>query len=259
MPRETFGGDDEGDEGEEVKKLDLSKYGLAPDVNIRDTFWKIMASYATAKKPGVDLSTLEQDRFALMRVALSVLSRPHHEEYGLAPKFTARYTMMMILDAGWGDVLGQFIEKGQDTPSGNDVRNALRNVLSQDRYREELTVYFTKMLRGRGTVEATVSFLAELKDPDLARAMKKELVILARGDIGTNQLNAIRVISLIREDETVKKSLLALLTHWDEDARLAAANALEGMEDGEVKEAAKRRLKRETSGEVIKVLERIAE
>ncbi|MBU0531963.1 hypothetical protein KKB44_00550 [Candidatus Micrarchaeota archaeon] len=259
MPKETFGGDDEGGGGgEEIKKLDLSKFGLAPDTNIRDVFWKIMASYAATKKPGVDLATLQQDRFALMRVALSVLSSPHIQHYGLPPKFISEYSIMMMVDGAWEDALFKFLEKSSEKRSlMEEVKQPLDKLLTKEGYKERLFDCFTKMLRKRDTVATGLSYVAEVKNADLARAMKKELVILARGDIGENQKIAIRLISLIKEDEDVKKSLIILLSHWDVGARLAAAEALEGIKDDAVKKAAELRMKNESDGKVKKILERI--
>ena len=135
MPKEAFGGDDdEGAAPEERKKPALSKFGLAPDTNIRDVFWKIMGSYAATKKPGMDLSGREHDRFALMRVALSVLSRPHNESFGLSPRFIARYALMMMLDGGWLDTLTEFLEKGTDNRLriGQDIAFSLRKLMEQE-------------------------------------------------------------------------------------------------------------------------------
>jgi hypothetical protein len=259
MPKETFGGDDEGgtEVEEKKKKLDLSKFDLPPDTNIRDTFWKIMASYAATRKPGVELSTLEHDRFTLMRVALSVLSRPQASEYGLSLKFMARYSLMMLLDGGWDDALAQFIEKGLESRQGDEVRHALAFLLSQEGYQEQLREHFTAMLRSKDGVDTAVSFLATTKDVSMARGVKRELVIIARGDIGDNQINAIRVLALMKEDEDVKKALIALLSHWDDAARLEAAIALEGLDDEQVSKAVESRLKKETSDEVLRALKRV--
>ena len=83
-------------------------------------------------------------------------------------------------------------------------------------------------------------------------------MIFARGDVGESQLNAIKAIALIKEDEEVKKSLIVLLSHWDKEARLAAASVLETMrDDPDVVSAATRRKGSETDPQVKKVLERI--
>ncbi|MBD3209927.1 hypothetical protein GF318_00945 [Candidatus Micrarchaeota archaeon] len=257
MPKEAFGGDDEEGEGAEIKRLDLSKYGLAPDKNIRDIFWNIMASYSATKKPGTDLSLLRPDRFALMRVALSVLSRPN-QDYGLSPRFIARYTLMMLIDAGWEDALMKFLEKSSESMAKENVGQAVKNLLLLENYRELIGKALSKMLRNRETLGTALNYIAESESRELAEAAKQELIILARGDIGTNQLNAIRALSQMKDDAGAKKAFLILLSHWDERARLAAARALLDMKDGEVKKAAQKRLAKETSQEVQKVLERLA-
>lgn len=260
MPEQTFGGDDEGRGGTEPKKkISLSKFGLSPDVNIRDVFWKIMASYAATKKPGTGLSTLENDRFALMRAALSVLSSPHGEQYGLAPRFIATYTLMMLLDGGWKDALAEFLERGlEDSETAEVIASSLERLASNEEHREALGGQFTAMIRGSSSNAVAVAYLALMKDAGFAGRMKKELMIIARGDIGRNQMNAIGIISRIKDDADVKKTLVALLFHWDSDARLAAAEALAPMAgDQEVKAAAKRRLAEEIEPEIKRALERI--
>jgi len=263
MPKETFGGDDEGGGGvEERKKLPLSKFGLSPDANIRDVFWKIMASYAATKKPGVDLSTLENDRIALIRVAVSVLSSPHSGYYGMSPRFMVNYTLMMMLDAGWEDTFVEFLEEASESRSdlGRNVMLCLRKLASgQEGYAQKIRGYFAGMIRDRQTQAIALGYMAQIENPELAKALKKELIILARGDIGKNQLNAIKTISLLKNDDEVKKSLIILLSHWDREARLAAAEILRTMaSDAEVKAAAKRKIPSESDGEIKKILETIA-
>jgi hypothetical protein len=261
MPEQTFGGDDEGGGGTEQpkRKIQLSKFGLSPDVNIRDVFWKIMASYSATKKPGVELSAMENDRFALIRAALSVLSSPHSERYGLAPRFIATYTLMMLLDGGWKDALAEFLERGlENGDTAELVASALGKLANNEEHRELLGGCFTAMIRGGGSNSVAVAYLAMMKDSVFAGRVKNELMIIAKGDIGQNQLNAISTLSRMKDDEEVKKTLVGLLTHWDADTRRSAAEALLAMaEDPEVKAAAKKRLAEETEPEIKKVLERI--
>lgn len=260
MPKEAFGGDDEGGEGTEARKRpQLSRFGLAPDTNIRDVFWKMMGSYAATKGPGMDLSAMEQDRFALMRVALSVLSRPHNESFGLSPRFIARYSLMMMLDGDWMDALTEFLGKGTDPRLriGQEVAHSLRKLMEQEAYRKILIDYFTWLLR-KDFAPIALHYIALLKNEELIRGNRKELMILARGDIGENQMNAIRAISLIKDDEDAIRSLVILLGHWDADARFAAAEALVGVENEEVRKAARKRLETEGEPDIKKLLRRLA-
>lgn len=259
MPKEAFGGDDEGGGGgEEKKKIGLSKFGLSPDVNIKDVFWKIMGSYAATKKPGAELSEMGNDRFALMRAALSVLSSPHVDEYGLAPRFIAMYSLMMMADGGWKDAFAEFLVKGAEGRQEGEIAQALRRLLGTEKYRQPVIDSLTGMLRGRGTGGVALVYIAALEEPGLVRTLKKELMIIARGDIGDNQLNAIKAISLIKEDEDVRKSLIILLSHWDAGARLAAAEVLETLRaEPDVLSAAKARLQSESDEDVKRVLQKI--
>jgi hypothetical protein len=261
MAKEAFGGDDSGGAPPpEKKKLGLGKFGLSPDTNIRDVFWRVLGAYAATRKPGLDLATLDNDRFSLIRVAIAVLSSQQGERYGLAPKFIALYSLMMIMDGGWNDALAEFLEKACERKLGirSEVSHAMKKLLAQENYGKALSESLITMVRGRSTGAVALEYLAEIESEELAKAMKKELMIIARGDIGQNQLNAIKAISLIRDDEEVRKSLIILLSHWDAQARLAAAEVLVGMAaDGEVRAGAEKRLASESDEGVRKLLQKI--
>jgi hypothetical protein len=262
MPKEAFGGDDSGDSGADAKKKpNLDRFGLGPDTNIRDLFWRIMASYAATKKPGTDLKALTEDRFALMRVALSTLGSQSGLNYGPAPKFIALYSLMMLLDGGWKDAFIEFLEESYDAKVDmrKEICSAIKKMEQADGYRSALCECFTAMLRGRETSGIALAYIGGAESAELARALKKELVIFARGDIGDNQQNAIKAITLINDDSEVKKSLITLLSHWDAEARLASARALESVKsDPDVLAAANRRKGSETDPQVKRVLERIS-
>jgi hypothetical protein len=262
MPKEAFGGDDDSSGGAaEKKKMGLSKFGLSPDTNIRDIFWRIMGSYAATKKAGEDLATLGHDRFSLMRAAVSVLSDPGSEQYGLAHRFLAVYSVMMLVDGGWKDAFVEFLERGRERRLGikGHILHALRKLLGQEEYGGQISEYLAAMVRGRETGAVALEYISELESPEIVRGLKKELIIIARGDIGDNQLNAIRALSLLKEDEEIKKSMIILLSHWDAQARYAASEVLLSMaSDKDVKAAAERRLAAETDEDVKKVLGKIA-
>ncbi len=261
MPDQTFGGDD--DESlppEEIKKPKLDKYGLAPDANIRDVFWGIMGSYAATKKPGRELSELNNDRFALIRVAATVLDNPQSEHYGLSPSFVARYSLMMLLDAGWADALSEFMQDCRESRGKADTHllTAFRYVWKEERYQAPLSGNFREMLRSRHGAPIALHYLAKLKNRQLSEALKRELIILARGDVGENQINAIMSASLLLDDEGVRKSITVLLAHWDVDVRMLAAELLlreKGKPD--VKSAVNKRMTIEQNDEVKKALSKI--
>jgi hypothetical protein len=260
MPKQGFGGDGDEEEPEETKKLGLEKFGLSPDFNIRDLFWKIMGSYAATKKPGVDLASLKNDRFALMRVGVSVLSNENVGYSGLSPRFISTYTVMMLLDGGWMDAFTEFLEAAlQKRLNMTDyVVASLKKLLAHDDYKEKISGQLSKMLRSNDAIPVSLEYIAYMKSRDLSLALKKELIIFARGDIGENQHNAIKAISSIADDPDVIKSFIILLSHWDKEARLAAALVLKGVENKDVKDAAAKRLETETDEDIKKILKRIA-
>lgn len=262
MPEQTFGGDDKGGvPPPPKKKLVLGKFGLPPDVNIRDVFWKIMASYAATKKPGIDLSTMSHEVVALLRVAITVLANQNSESYGLSPRFVVYYTMMMIIDGGWDNAFVDFLVLSSDQKQEvkKEIANGLKKMITQEKYGQGVTTHFTTMLRKRDSAGIALEYIAALKNVGLVNVLKKELIIMARGDIGENQFNAIKAISLIKEDEEVKKSLITLLSHWDAHTRKEAAETLRSLAgDSEVKAAAEKRLPYETDNEVKFIVAKLA-
>ena len=260
MPRETFSGGDDSGADSAKKRPTLGRFGLAPDVNIRDVFWRIMASYMAAKKPGTDLRELDNDRIALVRVALAVLNSTHPGHSGMSPRFIARYSLAMMLDAGWDDAFVELLAgASQGKPKvKKDMIVELRALKSQADIKK-LADCFTTMLRNRETNAMALGYIAGIGSETLALAVKKELVIFARGDIGENQRNAIKAATLIKDDADIRKSLVVLLSHWDAEARLAAAEALAGAKDpgGEIARVVEKRLAEETDERVKQALKRI--
>ncbi len=265
MPKEAFGGDDDGSGQSpplEPKKLKLGRFGLSPDTNIRDVFWKIMASYATTKKPGMELTELDNDRFALMNAGLSVLTSPHNASYGISERFLVNYTLMMLLDAKWNDALCEFFDKAKSNSNKEKILKkivlCITKLLATEQYRTEIEECFKELLRDSRANAMALSYLSQIKDRKMIESMKKELIIIARGDIGENQVNAIEALSVLKDDDEVRKTLIMLLAHWDEQARLAAADALKELKNiEEVKLAAKKRLDSETDEGIKKILARI--
>jgi hypothetical protein len=139
-----------------------------------------------------------------------------------------------------------------------EISHALRRLLTSDPYRQRIMEDLNSMMRGRDSSGDAVAYIAEIHSAEVSKAMKKELIILARGDIGQNQINAIKALSLIRQDDDVKKSMIILLSHWDAAPRMAAAEVLLEMKaDKEVRSAAQRRISGETDEDIKEILERI--
>lgn len=262
-PAQTFGGDDDEDlpPEEPVKKLDLHRYGLSPDKNIREVFWEIMGSYASTKKPGTDLAAYENERFALIRVAAATLDNQENMHYGLTDGFVSRYTLLMLMDAGWEDAFSEFIEECKEGHGQEDayILNSLRRIWKEENYQKIIIKYFTNMLRSRRYAAIALHYLARLKNKAISLALKRELVILARGDVGENQINAIRATSLILDEENVRKSFQVLLSHWDTEVRRLIAELLQPYsKDETVKASARRRLPIETNEETKKLLSNLS-
>ena len=168
----------------------------------------------------------------------------------------AKYSIMMFLDAGWEDIFVEFLEECKPRLK-KFVVSALR-ILSKDKeYGIKVVEYLRAMLRFRENSEIALVYLGDLDDEKTSEQLKKELIILARGDIGENQMNAIFALSVLDDSDTIK-TMISLLSHWDEGARLAAAQVLVDKQNEEIIAAAKQRLKEETNSEIQEVLRKIA-
>jgi len=260
MPKETFGGDDDSEAPAEEKKrkLDLSRYSKGPDKNIRELFWSIIGSYGAKKGQVPDFSGLENDRFALVRVAISALNNPSPLQIRLTPGHISRYTLMMMLDAEWQDCFTEFLEDASAREyQMKAVLAGLKKVEGDLAYSRRLVESLRMMLRQHETSGMALKYVAELRSSKMTEELKKELTIFARGDIGQNQLNAMAALSVVPHDPEVIKTMSLLLSHWDEAARKAAADFLLKNRSAEGDAAAERRLEKETDPLVRAVLERI--
>lgn len=258
MPKEAFGGDDSGGEGGgEKKRAGLSRFGLEPDTNIRDVFWKVMSSYAAAKKP--ELSTLEHDRFSLMHAALSVLSGKQDRHYDLTPSDIAAYSVMMMVDGGWKDTLGSFLSEGAEEQTlRKELVQALKRLGSDERYGQAVAETLAAMLRKQDSSGAALSYIADMDDVAIVKSLRKELIIITRGGIGDDQMNAMKAVRLLKDDEDVKTAFIVLLSHWDAQTRLAAAETLGTMaKDSIVRAAVAKRIPLENDVRVKSTLEKI--
>lgn len=264
-PQQKFGGDDDSSGSqlppEQPKKLDLKKYASKPDANIRDVFWDIMANYATKKQlTKEELQPFENERHALIRIALSVIENPESAYYGISKNFVAKYTLMMTIDAEWDDVFDEFIIRSYDEGKKPDksVIMALNKIYESENYRNYILESFKLMIKEHSTLEAIIAYIRGMKNRELTKHLKKELLIVAKGDVETNQYNAMIAIAEIKdEDEECRSALTSLLMHWDDETRRMAATLLKGDNDPKVAEMAKRQLALETNEEVKKLLMRL--
>ncbi|MFH1222286.1 MAG: HEAT repeat domain-containing protein [Candidatus Micrarchaeota archaeon] len=262
MPKQTHGGDDDTEAApppEPEKKLKLAKYGLTPDANIRDVFWQVMASYATRQDAGTPPESIYEHRFTFVKIALSLLASRGSSQYGMSPQFVARYIMMLFLDNGWEDAAASMLtEMMQRKEYWTPLIGALRHLLKTEKYRESMALLLKNIARNPESYPIALFYVPEIKSRELAKQLKNELSIFARGDTSENQINALRGLALINDDEEATKVLVSLLSNWDAEIRRAAAENLKSMKlDEQVAAAIKGRIDVETDAEIKKTLERI--
>jgi len=261
MPKQAFGGDDDTEyEIEEEKKPKLSKFGLRPDANIRDVFWKIMASYATTKTAGVNAKRTYEHRFTFIKIARSLLERKQSHYYGMSPQFVVRYLMMLFLDNGWADAAAQLLAELREgkEKSWKHVVHALRHLIKTEKYKEKIFAIIKAIIRDTEAYPIALFYIANLKNKEIAEESKKELYIFARGDTEENQRNAIDSIAMLKDDEEATKMMITLLGHWDAEIRKTAARCLKSMKmNKEIKDMIKKKFESETDDEVKKTIKRM--
>lgn len=264
-PAQAFGGDDDSSgqlPPEQPKKLDLKRYASKPDANIRDVFWEIMASYA-AKKPPTreDFKPFESERHGLVKIALTVIEKPESAAYyGINKSSVARFTFMMTIDAVWDDTFDEFIVSSYDKEKEADrtIIGALNKLYEVENYKEYVKEAFKLMVKEHSTLESVLAYIRAMKNRDLTLHLKKELLIIAKGDVELNQYNAMMALALIKnEDEEAKGALITLLMHWDEETRKVAAMIFKDDEDPKLIDAAKRQIMVESNEEVKKLLAKL--
>lgn len=259
--KQTHGGDDAGD-GEpapEEKKPSLTKYASAPDMNIRDIFWRIMEEYAEKKGRGVDVTKYAGMKAALIRIALSVLENPESAYHGLPQNSTALYTLTMVLDGKWEDMFRVILENTatESKKMRQPIVKALKKLLQQEQYYAQLTQYFERTLKDLNYVGLSLIYLVEIRDTKLITSLKKWITVIAQTDVESNQIYAISALALLPNDEDVKKISIRLLSHWDPQTRKAVATLLQKRKDDTVRAQAERQLRVETDVEVQKLLQKL--
>ncbi|MDO8553601.1 MAG: hypothetical protein Q7S22_02235 [Candidatus Micrarchaeota archaeon] len=264
-PAQAFGGDDDSSgqlPPEQPKKLDLKRYASKPDANIRDIFWEIMASYAAKKPPTQeDFKPFESERHGLVKIGLSVIENPESGAYyDIGKNSVARFTLMMTIDGNWDDSFDEVIVSSFDKRKEPDktITAALNKIYETDNYKEYIKEAFKIMIKEHNTLEAVIAYIKTMKNRDLIVYLKKELLIIAKGDVESNQYNAMIALADIKnEDEEIKNALIALVMHWDDETRKVAAMLLKGDNDPKISETAKRQLTMESNEEVKKLLTKL--
>lgn len=262
MPKYTHGGDEGGGAGEDTpkKRLDLDRYTSRPDANIRDTFWAIMAAYATKKSMRSDIKIFQSSRIALTKIAFSVLGNPESAYYGLSLSFVVIYTLMMLLDGEWEREFIDFLTRCHTENVGRSrIASALRKLLANKEYRDQLIRYFKGMVSAPECAESALSYINEAHDVGLVDSLKREITIIARNDVDLSQRNAMSCLFLLKDQPDVLASLSQLLAHWDDVTREHAATLLKDTHNNDIVRIAKSQFMIEANPKIKKLLGRIIE
>ncbi len=251
-PKIVMGGDDDEEEiiEEEPTKPRLDKYGLGPDINIREIFWKIIEGKIK------DLKKYQIHRFAIANAACAVLASSEKNPLEITKKELVKRIINLLITTKWTDAFKKFLDcSSKHTLAARAIANFTKTAPDQ----EQIYVLNTikEMLRNINTAEVALNILIYLKDPKLLKYLKRELILFARGGVGTKQYLTIEILSRLKEDFEVQDALIMLLSHWDDNTRLEAANALKGTTSTRCKHIAKTRYAIEQNEEVKKALKKL--
>lgn len=260
MPEQSYGGDDDNAKAPETqKKLKLSRFELGPDLNIRETFLRLLSLYDDSKDPAINFDEFATHKFAFEKCAVSLMESKEGNLYGMSHQLVARNTTMMFLDANWEDAFLQFINDMRESKmeGWKYVVNAIRHILQYEKYRQKLFDHFKKSIRDSNGYSTALFYLPKLKDSTLISEMKREISIYARGDSEENQGNAMDALSVISEDEEARNVLMSLLNHWDAGVRRKAAGIMKNMKmDEKIAEFIEKKAETETDEDIKKILKK---
>jgi hypothetical protein len=166
---------------------------------------------------------------------------------------------MMFLDGGWDDAFTSFICDAKESrmESWKPVVQALKSLLSAEKYRERINGIFSSEIRNSKIYPCMLFYLPKLKDRKLVEAVRREVSIFARGEMEENQMNALDAISLLEGDAEAKNIMVSLLRHWDVNVRRKAAEKLKDMKiEARDVELIKNRIEAEPDKDIKNILNR---
>ncbi len=241
----AMGGDDDVEVVDEGKpsKPNLEKYSLSPDANIRDVFWKLLLGCAEERKE--EVKHFANHRHSLIKILLSVISSKEKPPFPISKKKMILCFLNLFQQEGWEDALKELLVLGGERASS-------AKIIASAVIEWNNPYLIKKLLRDRLASSSLLTILSYIKNASFIKHFKMELIIFARGDVGNNQYNAIRILSHLRDDFEVEETLIFLLSHWDERARLEAAKALKGKKSEKIKSIVEMRLNIEENKEVRK-------
>ncbi|MBN2478375.1 hypothetical protein JXB01_03745 [Candidatus Micrarchaeota archaeon] len=221
MKQTHGGGDDIEYEDEEEKKINLSKYLENSDYNLSGVLEKILLAYKKEQDIRKELEKLKHERMALFRIALRNIESGGEIEKKLRMGRTdiAYYSILVLLDMEWYDVFSKMVtETFKKEGHPPQIIVAMNKAFQKNK--EKFIEFIEEMITDIDN-EEVISLVSEMGNKDLVSSLKKELIFIARDDIGKNKSNAIHSLSLLCGDrevvETYKKILSGPLKEGKED------------------------------------------
>jgi len=207
--KQMHGGDDDDfkDYEEEPKKPKLDKYLSDSDSNLTDLFEKIIMEYINGNDPSKLLEDVKYNRITLMRAGLKAI------DSGLAhlkisKNRIAYYLIKMIVCQNWKLVFKKIIVETSD----KNLKNLPQMIIGIDKYYSDnknknkmcidrINNWVNEMILNIDNKEI-LALLSEIENQDIIESAKKELMLIAREDVGENKKNAINAIAKISAKHT---------------------------------------------------------
>ncbi|MDD5023314.1 MAG: hypothetical protein PHU63_04045, partial [Candidatus ainarchaeum sp.] len=206
------------------EKIKLDKYLNVSDTNISDLFDKIIEGYRTGKDISKLLEKVKHERMALLRAGIRAINQgaPY---FKISKSQMAYYLLKMIFDQDWKMVFKNLLIELYNEKTNYPIHFVAGVSRIYREYTDKANEWIEELI-GNMDNEEIVSLISEMNNEELVLKLKRQIMFIARDDVGKNKSNAISALSSIWNDEDVIKLLIVLLKRKDEETQNQILNAL---------------------------------
>lgn len=255
LKQEHGGGDDVDAEAPlQEKKLKLDKYLIASDYSLADFLEKLLKGCKRKQDLKEEIEKIKHERMTLLRIGIKMIEEgaPHLD---MKRNEIAYCLMKIILDQEWKPLFKMLIMEtyNRKTKHSLSLLVAFNQVYKEKK--EIINNYLTEMV-GDIDNEEVLSLISEVHNPELSKALKRYLILIARDDIGKNKEYAIQALAIILEDEEVLRIFRYIIKSFSEEGKAYALHAIAtvGKENGKKLEQELKELNEKTRNAYLKTL-----
>lgn len=225
--KQQHGGDDDPDVQDEevVEKIKLDKYLHASDFNLTDMFERIIRAYQRKEKTDNLLERIKHERMSLLRSGIRAVNNglPHLK---ISKNRIAYYLVKMILDQDWRIVFKNLVTETYNLKTKHPLPLIVGINKAYYEQKKKFEEWTTELIINIDN-EEIISLINEMHNDELTRALKKQLMLIARDDVGNNKNNAIHsLIDILNEDADIAKLFRILLRRNDPETQIYVLHAI---------------------------------